>query len=71
MNAQEVGFTGKTQISQIRVGKAEDVGVSISPRNDNMFLWLNENLYYQNDEGLLFVVDFQEVPIKKKRKNEH
>lgn len=66
MDAKQAGFCGKTKLNQIRVGTKEDIGISISPRNDNMFLWLDNSLYYQNNAGRLFLLDFVEVPIKKK-----
>ena len=66
MDAKQAGFCGKTKLNQIRVGMKEDIGISISPRNDNMFLWLDNSLYYQNNAGRLFLLDFVEVPIKKK-----
>jgi len=70
MNAKEADFKGKTKLNQIRVGTKENIGVSVSPRNDNMFLWLNGDLYYQNNEGRLFIIDFIEVPIKRKESEE-
>lgn len=66
MDAKKAGFNGKTKLNQIRVGSKEDVGVLITPRNDNMLLWLNEELYFQNDDGKLFLLDFIQIPIKKK-----
>ena len=71
MNCEKVGFNGVVksnsyQSCKIRSGTKDHVGVSMSPRNDNMFLWLDNDLYYQNNEGRLFIIDFIEIPIKNK-----
>lgn len=68
MDAKQAGFCGKTKLNQIRVGTKEDIGISISPWNNNMLLWLDDGLYYQNNSGRLFFLDFVEVPIKKQIK---
>lgn len=70
MDAKKAGFNGKTKLNQIRVGSKKDIGISIRPRNDNMLLWLNEELYYQNSKGKIFLIDFIEVPIKKEESEE-
>lgn len=75
MNAKEIGFDGTIKVNsltkhKIRSGTSDHVGISISPRNDNMFLWLNEELYFQNNTGRLFKVEFTEIEIKEKRESQ-
>jgi hypothetical protein len=67
MSPKEIDFDKNISYPFIRVGSEQDVGISISPRNDNMFLWLGEELYFQNNTGRLFKVEFKEIEVKEKR----
>jgi hypothetical protein len=75
MKTKEIGFDGTIRMNswqkyKIRSGTSDHIGISISPRNDNMFLWLDEELYFQNKTGRLFKVEFTEIEIKEKRESQ-